>query len=207
MQVQWPCDNIEAHKATLAAIRDIDGPVITLQERAPKPVVTNEDTPYKFGIVNIIRYTGRQSNFVDAFETCLSTDWHGSDADIAIVACGSSVSEALRAAVILKETRGLETIVVNLHTIKPLDKNGLLKAVQGCRGILTVAQQQKTVLGNIVAGVVLNAGAKKAPNLDKLIMMGVDDSYGATGKHHELVQQYELTAEHIATKAQDLMAG
>ncbi|MEE2699404.1 MAG: transketolase C-terminal domain-containing protein [Pseudomonadota bacterium] len=205
MQVQWPCDNIEAHKATLAAIRDVDGPVITLQERAPKPVVTSNETPYQYGIANIIRYTGRQPNFVDAFETYLSTNWQESDSDVVIVACGSQVSEALRAAVILKETRSIQTTVVNLHTLKPIDKQGLLKAVKGCRGIITVAQQQKTILGNIVAGVILDAGAKKTPNLDKLVMMGIDDGYGDTGKHHELVQQYGLTGEHIAEKAQGLM--
>lgn len=202
MQVQWPCDTVEANKATLVAIRDIDGPVITLQERAPKPVVTKLDTPYQYGVANIIRYTGRQPEFVDAFETSLSTDWSGAGADIAIVACGSQVSEAMRAAIILKETKGLETTVVNLHTLKPLDKAGLLKAVQGCRGIITIAQQQKTILGNIIAGVVLEGGLQA---LQKLVMMGVDDSYGATGKHYELVQDYGLTAEHIAETAVSLL--
>ena len=207
MQVQWPCDTIEANKATLAAIRDIKGPVITLQERAPKPVVTKEDTPYQYGLANIIRYIGRQSRFVDAFETRLSTDWAGAEADIVIVACGSQVSESLRAAVILKEAKNLETTVVNLHTLKPLDRQGILRAVRGSRGILTVAQQQKTVLGNIVAGVVLEGGMKNAPTLDKLVMMGIDDGYGGTGKGHELVQHFGLTAEHIAAEALDLLGG
>jgi len=205
MQVQWPCDSIEANKATLTAIRDVEGPVITLQERAPKPVVTKDDTPYQFGTANIIRYTGRRPQFVDSFETHLSTDWPETEADIAIVACGSQVSEALRAAVILKEAKNLETTIVNLHTLKPLDRQGILKAVRGCRGILTVAQQQKTVLGNIIAGVVLEGGLKNAPALDKLVMMGVDDSYGGTGKHYELVQHYGLTAEHIAASAIELL--
>ncbi|MBT5513693.1 MAG: hypothetical protein HOK25_06390 [Rhodospirillaceae bacterium] len=165
-------------------------------------MVTKLDTPYQYGVANIIRYTGRQPEFVDAFETSLSTDWSGAGADIAIVACGSPISEAMRAAVILKETKGLETTVVNLHTLKPLDKTGLLKAVQGCRGIITIAQQQKTVLGNIVAGVVLEAGPQ---DLQKLVMMGVDDGYGATGAHYELVQDYGLTAEHIAETAVTLL--
>jgi len=113
----------------------------------------------------------------------------------------------MRATVILKETKNLEATVVNLHTLKPLDRQGILKAVQGCRGILTVAQQQKTVLGNIVAGAVLEGGLKNAPSLDKLVMMGIDDGYGATGKHNELVQHFDLTAEHIAAEALDLLAG
>ncbi len=205
MQVQWPCDSIEANKATIAAIRDVDGPVITLQERAPKAVITKADTPYQFGIANIIRYCGRQPNFADSFTTHLSTDWEVEDSDVTIVACGSPVSEALRAAVILKESQNLETTVVNLHTIKPLDQQGILKAIRSSRGIITIAQQQKTVLGNIVSGVVLNDGIKNTPHLDKLVMMGVDDSYGSTGKHHELTQHYGLTAEHITQTAIELL--
>ena len=107
----------------------------------------------------------------------------------------------MRASIILKETSNINVIVVNLHTIKPLDEQGLLKATSGCRGIITVAQQQKTVLGNIVAGVVLESGLKNLPTLNNLVMMGVDDGYGATGKHNELVQHFGLTAEHIAEKA------
>jgi len=207
MQVQWPCDSIEANKATLAAILEIKGPIITLQERAPKPVVTKEDTPYQYGVANFIRYTGMQPKFADSFETCLSTDWSGAEADIVIVAIGSQVAEAMRAAVILKEAKNLEAMVVNLHTLKPLDRHGLLKAVKGCRGILTVAQQQKTVLGNIVAGAALEGGMKNSPSLDKLVMMGIDDGYGATGKPNELVQHFGLAAEHIAVEALDMLDG
>ena len=201
IQVQWPCDTIEANKATMAAIRDVDGPIITLQERAPKPVVTKPETPYQFGIANIITFKGRTPNFVDAFDISLSTKWSGKKADTVIIACGSQVSEAMRASIILKEIKNINTHVVNLHTLKPIDKKGLLKAITGCRGIITVTQQQRTVLGNIVAGVVLESGLKNLPKLNNLIMMGIDDEYGATGKHNELVQHFGLTAEHIAEKA------
>jgi transketolase len=207
MQVQWPCDTIEANKATLAAIRDVDGPIITLQERAPKPLVTKAETPYQYGIANIITYNGRQPEFVNSFEISLSTEWSGKAADIIIVACGSQVSEAMRASIILKETHSMNVNVINLHTLKPLDKKGLLKVISGCRGIITIAQQQKTVLGNIVAGVVLESGLKNLPALNNLIMMGVDDGYGATGKHDELIQHYGLTAEHIAQKALTMSEG
>ena len=207
MQVQWPCDTIEANKATLAAIREIEGPIITLQERAPKPVVTKTDTPYQYGIANIITYNARQPEFVDSFEINLSTEWTGKAADIVIVACGSQVSEAMRASIILKELNDTNVSVVNLHTLKPLDKQGLLKAISGCSGVITIAQQQKTVLGNIVAGVILESGLKNIPTLNNLIMMGVDDGYGSTGKHDELIQHFGLTAEHIAEKALTISEG
>ena len=84
-------------------------------------MITKEDTPYEHGVANIIRFTGRKPQFVDAFETALSTEWTAQSADVAIIACGSQVSEAMRAAVILKEEKGIDVTVVNLHTIKPLD--------------------------------------------------------------------------------------
>jgi len=113
----------------------------------------------------------------------------------------------MRASIILKETHSMNVNVINLHTLKPLDKKGLLKVIFGCRGVITVAQQQKTVLGNIVAGVILESGLKNLPTLNNLIMMGVDDGYGGTGKHNELIQHFGLTAEHIAEKVLAISEG
>ncbi len=206
MAVQWPCDSIEAGKAARAAIEEVEGPIITLQERAPKPLISRKETPYQYGIANLIHYIGEQPRFVDAFETCLSTEWAGGDADVAIVAIGSEVAEAARAAWILKEEDDVDAVVVNLHTQKPLDKVGILKAIQGCKGVITVAQQQKGILGNIVAGVILEAGAKHAPRLDRLKMLGIDDEYGRTGRPAELVQHFGLGAEHIAVVAREILA-
>ena len=88
----------------------------------------------------------------------------------------------------------------------PANPLGGVGYIQGCKGILTVAQQQKTILGNIVAGTVLEAGLKNMPTLDRLVMMGIDDGYGSTGKHNELTQHFGLTGEHIAAEALDLLA-
>ncbi len=200
MRIQWPCDNNEAKRATKAAISEVKGPIITLQERAPKPVVTKADTPYQYGVANIINFTGRQANFVDAFDTALSTEWKSRSADLAIVACGSMVSEAMRAAVILKEEKGLDVTVVNMHTVKPLDAAGLVKAVEGVKGVIAISQDHNEALGNIVAGTILEAGPGP-----KMKRMGVQDQFGQTAKPYELVQHYGITAEHIAESAIELL--
>lgn len=200
--VSFPCDNIEARKASITAISEINGPVVTFQERAPKPSVTKEETPYKFGVANIIRYRGRQAQFADAFETKLSTEWKPEKADLAIIACSSMVAEAMRAAYILKEEKGIETIVVNLHTIKPLDKAGIIKAVQGVKAVITHEQHAKGGLGNIIAGVILEGGLSNVP---KLKMIGIENAFGQTAKPWELIQHYGLTAEHVATTALDVL--
>ena len=132
MRVQWPADVNEARKATKAAIHEVVGPIATLQERAPKPVVTSESTPYEHGIANIIRFTGRQNNFADAFETKLSSDWSSENADVAIIACGSQVSEAMRAAVILKEEKDIDTTVVNLQVLLCLSERALVNYICFC---------------------------------------------------------------------------
>lgn len=202
MRVQWPADVNEARKATKAAIHEVVGPIATLQERAPKPVITSEATPYKHGVANIIRFTGRKANFVDAFETTLSTNWKAENTDVTIIACGSQVSEAMRAAVILKEEKGLETTIVNLHTIKPLDVDGMLKATAGARVVIATSQDHEGALGNIVAGVLLESGMDKGQKFKKV---GVPDEFGQTAKPYELVQHYGLTAEHLADTAIGLL--
>ena len=202
MRVQWPADNNEAKKATKTAIHEIMGPIATLQERAPKPVVTHEDTPYQHGIANIIRFTGRQAKFVDAFKTTLSSDWKAESADVAIVACGSQVSEAMRAAVILKEEKDIDVTVINMHTIKPLDIDGLRKAVQDTKAVIATSQDHEGALGNIVAGAILELGLDAVPKFKKI---GVDDQFGQTAKAFELVQHYGLTAEHLAVAAIGLL--
>jgi len=203
MRVQWPADVNEARKAAKHAIHGIKGPIATLQERAPKPVISTLDTAYEHGIANIIRFTGRKDKFVDAFETTLSTGWKAESADVAIIACGSQVSEAMRAAVILKEEKDIDATVVNLHTIKPLDTDGMLKAIKGTRAIIVTSQDHEGALGNIVAGALMEAGLDNGQKFKK---MGVNDQFGQTAKPYELVQHYGLTAEHMAEAAIGLLA-
>ena len=196
-----PCDAIETAKATRVATVN-DAPTVIRFAREATPVVTTEDTPFEQGVANVIRYRGEQDRFVDAFETVLSTDYESEDEDLAIVACGPMVPEAMRAAVILKEEFGLETRVVNLHTVKPIDKPGVIAAAAETGAVITAEEHQVGGMGNRVAGVICEASLDSPV---KLAMIGVQDRFGESGQPWELVKIFGLTAEHMATKARELL--
>ena len=140
---------------------------------------------------------------MDAFETFLSTDYAGEDEDVSIIACGPMVPEAMRAAWLLKEEFGLETRVVNLHTVKPLDVGALAQAADHTRLIITAEEHQVGGFGNIVAGAILRHRQNyKHPLL--FDMVGVNDRFGLSGKPWELIQDFGLSAEHIAQRVLQL---
>ncbi len=115
-----PCDAHETARATVAATYN-NVPTVVRFAREATPVVTTAETPFEPGVANVIRYRGLAVDFVDAFETVLAPDYSSEEEDLAIIACGPMVPEAMRAAWILKEEANLETRIVNVHTVKPLD--------------------------------------------------------------------------------------
>jgi transketolase len=199
MRVAVPCDSVETEKATRHCLLEIDGPCYLRFAREATPVVTTAATPYEFGIANVIRFRGPAAKFLDAFETRLSTDYEGEDEDITIAACGPMVPEAMRAAWLLKEEYGLETRVLNVHTVKPLDTAALVQAAAQTRLVVTAEEHQVGGFGNLIAGAVLrHRRAFEQPLL--LDMLGVEDRFGLSGKPWELLQTFGLTAEHIAER-------
>ena len=194
-----PCDSIETNKATKVMLFDIKGPCYIRFAREATPIVTTEKTPYKFGTANIIRLRGIKDKFIDAFETKLATDYKNEKEDIAIVACGPMVPEAMRAAWILKEEYGLETRVINMHTMKPIDKKAIENAAKDCKVIVTAEEHQVGALGNIVAAFILESG-----NAVKFGRIGVKDRFGESGFPWELIKEFEVSAEHIAQMAKKL---
>ena len=130
MHLVVPCDSVETEKATLYSLLELAGPAYIRFAREATPVVTTRETPYEFGIANIIRYRGDRPRFQDGFETVLSTDYAGEEEDVSIIACGPMVAEAMRAAWLLKEEFGLETRIVNVHSVKPLDIAALVQAAE-----------------------------------------------------------------------------
>lgn len=196
-----PCDAIETAKATRAAAVN-DAPTVIRFAREATPVVTTEETPFEAGIANVIRYRGEQERFVDAFETVLSTEYEPEDEHLAIIACGPMVPEAMRAAVILSEEFGLETRVVNLHTVKPIDEPAVIAAAAETGAVITAEEHQVGGMGNRVAGVIGEASLDRPV---KLAMIGVQDRFGESGQPWELVKLFGLTAEHIAKKARELL--
>jgi transketolase len=202
MHLAVPCDAVETEKATRHCLLEIDGPCYVRFAREATPVVTAPETPYRFGVANILRYRGERPRFRDAFETHLSTDYAGEGEDLAIIACGPMVPEAMRAAWILKEEYELETRIVNVHTVKPLDVAALAAAAR-LGLVVTAEEHQAGGFGNIVAGALLRHRREfDRPLL--LDMVGVPDRFGVSGKPWELVQHFGLTGEHIAARVLEL---
>ena len=201
MHIIVPGDSLETKKGT-REVANISGPAVIRYAREATPVVTCENTPYKFGVANTIRFRGEKENFVDAFETKLSSEYQNEEEDIAIIACGPMVAEAMRAAYILKKEYELETRVINMHTVKPIDKEAIRRATQEIGVLLSVEEHQKGGFGNIVAGVV--ATGKMYNTRFLFDMIGVDDEFGLSGAPWELLKVFGLTAEHLAKRAKEL---
>jgi len=201
MHLTVPADAKETEKAT-HAIAYIEGPAVVRYAREATPIITTQDTPYQFGLANVIRYRGEKENFIEAFETKLSSDYTSEEEDLTIIACGPMVAEATRAAYILKEEYGLNTRILNIHTLKPIDKKAIVKAAEETGIIITCEEHQVGGFGNIIAGVI--AGGKKHNSPLLLDMVGVDDKFGLSGASWELLKTFELTAEHIVRRAKKL---
>lgn len=201
MHLTVPCDSIETEKST-KAIASLTGPAVVRYAREATPIITTKDTPYQFGLANIIRYRGEEENFISAFETKFSTDYTSEGEDLTLIACGPIVAEAMRAAYILKEEYNLETRILNIHTLKPIDKKTILKAAEETGIIITCEEHQVGGFGNIIAGVISQNKKYSTPLL--LDMVGVEDRFGESGAPWELTKIFGLTAEHIAQRAKKL---
>ncbi|MGI5819060.1 MAG: transketolase [Armatimonadota bacterium] len=196
-----PCDSIETAKATRAAAVN-DAPTVIRFAREATPIVTHDDTPFEPGIANVVRYRGEAERFVDAFETVLSTDYSSEDEDLAIIACGPMVPEAMRAAVILKAELDLETRILNLHTVRPMDRPAIVAAAAETGAVITAEEHQVGGMGNRVAGVICEAGLDRPISVS---MIGVRNRFGESGQPWELVKIFGLTAEHIAQRAREML--
>ena len=169
MKVVCPVDVIEAKKATRAMIAE-KGPFYMRLSRGPFPVVTKDSDPFQFGKAAILR-EGK---------------------DVTIIACGVMISESLAAADLLAK-ENISVRVVNMHTIKPLDVDMVLKCAKDTGAIVTAEEHQ-------VAG---GLGSAVAESLVQNVpvpveMVGVKDSFGQTGTPDQLMQYYGLKAVNIA---------
>lgn len=200
MNVVVPCDSIESHKATEEMVLKMKGPAAIRFAREATPVITDASTPFVFGKANIYRFRNETEKFISAFECFVSDEYEGESEDLCIIACGPEVPEALRAAYILKKEHGVETRVINMHTIKPLDEAAIEKAASEIGVIISAEEHQRGGIGNLIAGVIARKGI-----LVKMGMIGVDDKFGESGQSWELVWKYELAAEHMVESAKNLL--
>jgi transketolase len=169
MRVVVPCDSIQTKKATLA-LSEIFGPTYLRFGREKSPIVTTDETPFEFGKAQTFR--------------------NGSD--VAIVACGILVYNALVAAEALAN-EGIECRVINNHTVKPMDDASILDAARACGAVVTVEEHQiHGGMGSAVAELV----ASKHPVPIEFI--GVNDRFGQSGDPAELIEYYGMGAASIA---------
>jgi transketolase len=205
MSVVVPCDFFETRKATDYLLLKHVGPKYIRFAREATPIVTDDKTPFVFSKANVIRLRRERPNFIDAFETALESHYQNEDEDLTIIACGPMVPEAMRAAYILKSEFGYETRVLNMHTLKPLDKEAIVRAGRDTGIVLTAEEHQIGALAWPVASAITESTELYGiPVLTGAI--GVKDRFGDSGAPWELIKEFEVSAEHIAAKALELMA-
>jgi len=204
MSVVVPCDAVETRKATDYLLLKHEGPKYIRFAREATPVVTDEHTPFVFGHANVVRFRKPAANFADAFETVLASRYEDEEEDLTIIACGPMVPEAMRAAWILKTDFGYESRIVNLHTLKPIDAAAILRAARETGVIITAEEHQIGALAWRVSGVITETPLLyDVPIITGAI--GVKDRFGDSGAPWELIKEFEVSAEHIAKKAVELM--
>ena len=205
MSVVVPCDVVETRKATQYLLLQHKGPKYIRFAREATPVVTDEKTPFVFGRANVIRLRREGASFSGAFETMLASLCEDENEDLSIIACGPMVPEAMRAAYILKKEFDYETRVVNVHTLKPIDAEAIVRAARETGVVVTAEEHQIGALAWRVSGILTESPqVYGVPVITGAI--GVKDRFGDSGAPWELIKEFEVSAEHIAQKAVDLMA-
>ena len=167
-----PSDDVEARAAVRAAYEYV-GPVYLRFGRLAVPVI-NDNPEYKFEIGKGVELRKGK--------------------DITIFATGLCVSETLKAAETLAEN-GIDAQVINIHTIKPLDEELVLKAAKQTGRVYTV--EEHSIIGGLGSAVAELLG-EKCPT--KITRIGVKDVFGESGPAKELLHKYELDAEGIAKR-------
>ena len=204
MVVEVPCDSIETRKATDYLLLEHEGPKYIRFAREATPIVTKEDTPFVFGKANVIRLRREADKMIDAFDTVLASRYMDEGEDLSIIACGPMVPEAMRAAYILKKEFGYETRVLNIHTMKPIDAAAILRAAKETGVVVTAEEHQIGALAWRVSSVLTESPELYGtPVITGAI--GVKDRFGDSGAPWELIKEFEVSAEHIAHKAAELV--
>ena len=120
-------------------------------------------------------------------------------ADVAIIACGVLVSEALKAADTLSE-QGVQATVIDMHTIKPLDTDLVDRVAERCGAIVTA--EDHSVIGGLGGAVAEHLSASSCTPLERV---GVNDRFGESGQANEMLELMEISAPHIVKAAQRAM--
>ena len=177
MTVVCPSDDVETKAAVKAAL-DMQGPFYMRTSRAASPVI-NDNPDYKFEL-------GKGIQLKDG-------------KDITIVACGVEVNYSLEAAKMLEQD-GVSVRVINIHTIKPLDEDIILKAASETGKIFTV--EEATVIGGLGSAVAELTAEKHPAEVHRL---GMQDVFGESGSWAALLEKYELDGNGIYNQIKKML--
>ncbi len=177
MTVINPADDVEARAAVRAAYA-YEGPVYLRFGRLAVPVI-NDREDYKFEIGK--GYVLQEGS------------------DVTIIATGLEVNESLEAAKLLKE-QGISAEVVNIHTIKPIDQELIIKEAKKTGKIVTV--EEHSVIGGL-GSAVAEVLSEHCPT--KMLRIGVKDVYGESGPAVDLLHKYQLDGQGIAAQVADFV--
>lgn len=177
MTVIVPCDYNQTKAATLA-IADYQGPVYLRFGRPVWPIFTNPDEPF---------IVGKAQQLAEGN-------------DVSIFACGHLVWKAIEAAKLLKE-KGIHADVINIHTIKPLDQEAVIKSIQktGC----AVTAEEHNVIGGL-GDSIAQVATKHFPI--PIEMIGTQDTFGESGKPTELLKKYGLESDNIVAAVEKVIS-
>ena len=164
------CDSEEGRKATLAAAQ-LGKPVYMRWARDKTPIMTTAETPFEIGKAQVF--------------------WKGKAPQVAVFATGHLVHNALLAAREL-EKEGTAVTVVNVHTIKPLDEETILREAKAAGAVVSVEEHQ-------IAGGLGSAIAEVLARQNPLPMefVGAHDTFGQSGEPKELIEHYKMGVSHI----------
>jgi transketolase len=178
LTVIQPCDALST-RACIKAVIETDGPFyVRLGRLAVEDIYTTDNIPFEIGKSNELA-PGK---------------------DVAIIASGLMVQEAMAARKLLA-TEGIDARVIDMHTIKPIDKAAIIRAAKETGAIVTA--EEHNVIGGL-GGAVAEVIATSAPCI--LRMVGVEDKFGKSGKPAVLLNEYGLTADNIVIKAKEAIA-
>ncbi|MEK6916761.1 MAG: transketolase family protein [Nanoarchaeota archaeon] len=176
MTIIVPADELEAEKA-IEAVAAMKGPTYVRLGREEIPVFTTKETPFEIGKAITLK-KGK---------------------DVTIIACGLMVYYSLLAAEAL-EKEGISVTVINMHTIKPIDKDSIINAAKETKAIVTAEEHQ--VNGGL-GGAVAEVLSQNYPT--KLKIIGMEDSFGESGNSKDLLEKYNLTEKRIIKEVKKII--
>lgn len=176
MSIIVPADSIETEKVILSEVNR-RGPAYIRLNREKTPVIYNNDYRFRFG--KAVRLTDGD--------------------DLTIIATGTMVPEVIYASKMLRE-ENINARVLNIHTIKPIDKEAIIESAQKTNAIITV--EEHSIYGGL-GSAVCEVLAESYPVPIKII--GINDKFGESGEYKQLLKRYGLTAFDIVKSAKELL--